>query len=115
MSAEKSLASLVLAIAAATGSYAQDSLSYSTISLSAGINFVSNKDVFQSPYTYRGANLLLAGTYKHLTTRGQHMVDLSYSGGKIKSSVSPQAKNNLLLFNYDYLFNIRNQRSNQKV
>jgi hypothetical protein len=102
----------ILALALSNASVAQDSL-HSTLSVSVGINKISNKDLFQSPYTYRGIAPRINAVYSNYTSKGKHTVDLMYSGGQIRSSISPQATNHLLLLNYDYLFNIR--LTNQKV
>ena len=105
MSGKRYLVSFTLALAL-TNVCAQDNLKYSKISLSIGFNNVSNKDALQSPYTYRGTNLLFNSTYTRIRIKGQQIIDLTYSGGHIKSIVSPQADNGLLFFNYDYLINI---------
>jgi|GEM_PF-7031054 len=89
---------------------AQDSLKYSTVSLSIGANRILNKDRFQSPYTYTGVNLPVAIRYSRITPRREQSFFLSYSAGGIKSSVSPRANNQLLVFNYDYLLRIRSGR-----
>lgn len=107
MSIRKYLTVVVLILALSHKTNAQDSLKYSTLSFSLGINSVSNKDEFQSQYTYHGTNLLFNSTYTRFNSNGQHILDLTYSRGKIKSIVSPDANNTLLLFNYDFLVNLR--------
>lgn len=101
-------------VLASTITNAQDSLKHSTLSFSVGLNSISNKDAFQSPYTYRGTNLLFNSTYIGFGAKGQHIIDLTYSGGQIKSIVSPQANNQLLRLNYDYLFNLKGKNTNEK-
>src|SRR5258705_218541 len=100
MSVRKCSLSLVLIMALSHVVLAQDSLKYSTLSFGVGGNAISNKDVFQSPYTYQGTNLLVNSTYTRFRPKGQHIVDLTYSGGQIESIVSPKANNRLFLFNY---------------
>jgi hypothetical protein len=69
----------VIFITLSNVTHAQDSLKYSTISLGLGLNSISNKDAFQSPYPYRGTNLLFNSTYTCFRTKGQHIIDLTYS------------------------------------
>ena len=104
----------VLALALSSVAHGQDSLKYSAISLSIGLNKLSNKDEFQSPYTYKGTNLLLNFMYTRASKKGQHIIDVTYSGGQIKSVVSPPADNQLFLFNYDYLFNLSAKKPDDK-
>ena len=106
--------SFVIFITLSNVTHAQDSLKYSTISLGIGLNTISNKDVFQSPYIYRGTNLLFNSTYTCFRTSGQHIIDLTYSSGQMESIISPKADNKLLLFNYDYLFNLKTKGVNEK-
>jgi hypothetical protein len=115
MSIKKCFIVAVVILTLSDVTLAQDSLKYSTISLSIGFNNISDKDEFQSPYTYKGTNLLLNTTYTRFSPRGQHIIDLTYSGGNIKSVVSPQANNKLVLLNYDYLFNLNRTRINKKL
>lgn len=114
MSIRKFYVSFVLVFALSNVTHAQDSLKYSTISFGIGLNTISNKDAFQSPYTYRGTNLLFNSTYTRFRKRGQHIIDLTYSGGQIESIVSPKANNKLLLFNYNYLFNLKTKSASGK-
>jgi hypothetical protein len=104
----------VLALFVSGVAHGQDSLKYSGISLSIGLNKLSNKDAFQSPYTYKGTNLLLNFMYTRAGRKGEHIVDVTYSGGQIKSVVSPEADNQLFLFYYDYLFNLRTKNVDEK-
>jgi len=94
--------------------HGQDSLKYSGISLSVGVNKLSNRDEFQSPYTYKGSNLLVNFIYTRAKAKGKHVVDVTYSGGHIKSVISPTADNQLFLFYYDYLFNLRVKYTDEK-
>lgn len=105
---------VVFALASAFRSpaHAQDSLKHSSISFSIGVNRISDKDAFQSPYTYRGTNVLINGIYASVRAKGQRIIDLMYSGGNIRSIVSPQADNKLLLLNYDHLFNLKTNTTN---
>jgi len=114
MSIRRCYVSFALVLTLSNVTQAQDSLKYSTLSFGIGLNTISNKDEFQSPYTYSGTNLLFNSTYTRFRTKGQHIIDLTYSGGQIESIVSPKADNKLLLFNYDYLFNIKTKSTNEK-
>jgi len=114
MSIRKCFMNFVLVLALSNVTHAQDSLKYSALSFGIGLNTMSNKDAFQSPYTYRGTNLLFNSTYTRFRTKGQYIIDLTYSGGQIESIVSPKADNKLLLFNYDYLFNFKANSLNKK-
>ena len=104
----------VLALALVSLAHSQDSLKSSGISLSIGLNKFSNKDAFQSPYTYKGTNLLLNFMYTRASRKGEHSIDFTYSGGHMKSIVSPTANNQLFLFYYDYLFNLKTKNPEQK-
>jgi len=104
----------VLALALSSVAHGQDSLKYSALSLNIGLNKLSNKDEFQSPYTYKGTNLLLNFMYTSARKKGEHIVDVTYSGGQIKSVVSPNADNQLFLFYYDYLFNLTSKKPDEK-
>lgn len=114
MSFRKWYLSFVLVLVLLNVAHAQDSLKYSTLSLGIGFNTISNNDAFQSPYTYRGTNLLFNSIYARFRTTGLQIVDLTYSGGQIESIVSPKANNKLLLFNYDYLFNLKTKSAYKK-
>ena len=107
MSIRIGLISLAMVVSLTGALHAQDSLNYSTISFAVGINSIANKDLFQSPYTYKGTNLVVGASYTKFREKGQHIVDFNFSGGHIESVVSPQAKNQLLMLYYDYLFNFK--------
>ena len=93
---------------------AQDSTRSSALAFNIGLNTTYNKDKFQSPYTYSGTNLLINSTFTRSQAKGQHRIDLTYSGGHIKSIVSPEANTTLLLLSYDYLLNLRSKKSDRK-
>jgi len=104
----------VFALVFSNVTHGQDSLKRSAISLSIGLNKLSNKDAFQSPYTYKGTNLLLNFMYTRGSRTGEHIIDVTYSGGHMKSIVSPTANNQLFLFYYDYLFNLKTKNFEKK-
>jgi hypothetical protein len=95
--------------------HAQDSLNYSALSLAIGGNQVMNKDLFQSPYTYRGLNFSFGSTYTRVRNENRQALEFMYAGGNIQSIVSPKAKNRLFVFNYDYLFNLRSRMAGKKL
>jgi hypothetical protein len=107
--------SIVLTSSLINVSLGQDTLKHSTLSLGVGLNRLVNKDQFQSPYTYRGTNLLIRAAYTRTRKKGMHGIDLTYSGGPMRSVVSPKATNKLLLFNYDCLFKIRTKATGEKL
>lgn len=94
--------------------HAQDSVQHSTLSMGMGVSALLNKDRFQSPYTYRGTNVAVNALYTNISAKGEHIIDLTYSGGSIQSVVSPKADNRLIFFSYDYLFNIKTIISRDK-
>ncbi len=106
---------IILYIALMHMSEAQIFKPYSTLSLSLGANQTWTKDEFQSPYTYKGLNSLIHASYERVKMRGKHNVDFSYSYGQIKSVVSPHASQKLLSLNYDYFFNKKSRRINQRL
>lgn len=104
-----------LIIATCNNLHAQDSLKHSTFSLAAGFNRIASKDQFQSPYTYRGTNVLLNASYTRYGSKGYHIAELSYSGGEVASIVSPKADSRMIQFNYGYLFNLGTKNANRKL
>ena len=109
MSARSYFTILMFSLAFTSVAQSQDSVRHSALSVSVGFNNMRNKDNFQSPYTYKGTNLIINSIYTTAGLRGQHIIDLTYAGGKMKSVVSPEAKNTLVLFNYDYMLNLKNK------
>lgn len=101
------LFSLTIGLAAGTVTYGQDTLQQATIAINAGVNHISNKDEFQSPYSYRGTNLMFGAAYAHTSANSQQMADVGYATGKIRSIVSPEADNHLVTLKYNHLFRIR--------
>jgi hypothetical protein len=107
MSIRSSLLTIATIVALLNVLHAQDSLIHSTLSIAIGGVGIANKDLFQSPYTYKGTNLLLNASYMRFGAKGQHRIDFTFSGGHMESVVSPQAKNQLIMLYYDYLFNFK--------
>jgi hypothetical protein len=95
--------------------YAQDSLNYSTLSLHIGGSQVMNKDMFQSPYTYRGLNFSFSSAYTRVRNENREILEFMYTGGNIQSIVSPKANNRIFVFNYDRLFGVRPATANKKL
>jgi hypothetical protein len=106
---------IILHIALTHVSEAQNIRAYSTLSLKVGAGQSLTKDEFQSPYTYKGLNPVIHASYERIKTRGQHNLDLSYSSGQIKSVVSPRANQKLMSLNYDYFFNTKARKINQRL
>jgi hypothetical protein len=109
---------IVLLTAAPTllnAAFGQDSLKQTTFSINIGLNKVANKDEFQSPYTYKGANLFINAAYKRITKSRHQIIDLSYSVGSVESVVSPEADNKMILLDYDYLFDLSTKTAPGKV
>ena len=86
--------------------HAQDSLNYSTLSLNAGGSHLMNKDMFQSPYTYRGLNFSFGSAYTRVRSENLQALEFVYTGGHIQSIVSPKANNRIFVLNYDRLFRV---------
>ena len=97
---------LIAALALTGSAVAQDSLRYSTLSVSGGLDALSSKDGLKYPYQYTGTLFLLNSTYTRFQPKGQHIVDLSYSSGHKKGVVDQAEKSRQVFINYDYLFNI---------
>ena len=103
----KYLICLAAALALSVTVCAQDSIRYSTWSFSGGYDAMSRKDQLNLPYEYTGTNLAFNSTYTRFRSKGQHVVDFTYSGGQIQAPVYSNANNNNIFINYDYLFNLR--------
>jgi len=102
---------VALLIIAEASAQKQDILPRSTVSLNLGANSIMNNDEFQSPYTYRGTNILINTTYSRINLKTRHLIDVTYTGGTVQSEVSPKANSTLFLLNYDYLFNLKSLQS----
>ena len=98
---------LAAALALSVTVCAQDSISYSTLSFSGGFDAMSRKDQLKLPYEYTGTNLAFNSTYTRFRSKGQHVIDFTYSSGKIQASAYPAGNNKNIFINYDYLFNLR--------
>lgn len=87
---------------------AQDSTSVSySGTLNAGIQSMVLKDLYRSPYVYRGVNTLLTLDVARTSKRGFQALEAGYGFGHVKSSFSPKAVDHTMYLNYKYLWKIR--------
>ncbi|MEL7003720.1 MAG: hypothetical protein AAFN93_13440 [Bacteroidota bacterium] len=86
----------------------QDSLRYSTASFGLGVNRITFKDQFQSPFTYEGTNAAFHASYSRIKPKSKHEITFFYSGGTIASSISPDADNRHISLSYNYSYLLRN-------
>jgi len=98
---------LIISITASISAIGQDSLKYSTVSFGLGVNRITFKDQFQSPFTHRGTNAAFNASYSRVKPKSAHEVTFLYSGGTIASSISPDADNRLISLNYNYGYRIK--------
>lgn len=110
----KYLLNLIIGLLVTTMAYSQDTLQKTTISINVGVNNFINKDEFQSPYIYKGTSPIFRFAYAKTGARSQHLIDLTYAPGKMKSTVSPEADNQLFSLKYDYLFRINAGKPDSK-
>ncbi|MEJ1241008.1 hypothetical protein WBG78_22870 [Chryseolinea sp. T2] len=98
---------LAAALALSVTVCAQDSLRSSTLSFSGGLDATLRKDQLKLPYEYSGTNLAFNSTYTRFQQKGQHVIDFTYSSGKIHAPAYPDGNNKNIFINYDYLFNLK--------
>ncbi len=79
----------------------------STLYLSAGVQIITLKDQFQSPYTFQGTEMMFH--LAHVRFKEKHIQNLNfgYSKGKMDPVVSPGSKNSLIFLNYALMFRIK--------
>lgn len=102
MNVNKYFVLIVCCMAFVNEGQSQDTLK-SVLSIGMGINDLRNKDDFQSPYTYKGSNVMFHGAFSSFRKKGNHSIAAVYSPGEMRSVVSPDARNQLLQVNYEYL------------
>lgn len=90
----------------AGNSIAQTNPDTSTLYLSAGANFITQKDQFQSPYTFQGGEMMFHLSHVRFKDNNIQNLNLGYSKGKIGPVVSPHAKNSLIFLNYALMYRI---------
>lgn len=84
--------------------YGQDTTRYSRIGITVGITSVKLKDQFYSPFTYSGTIPEIGISYSKYYDGRAHQFDLNYSGGTIRSQVSPKATYRAFSLDYNYYF-----------
>ncbi len=102
----KTLQSVIflLLLTFAVNSVAQTSPDTSTLYLSAGANIITQKDQFQSPYTFQGAEMMFHLSHVRFKEKNIQNLNFGYSKGKIGPVVSPDAKNSQIFLNYAFMY-----------
>jgi hypothetical protein len=78
----------------------------STLYLSAGVTIITNKDQFQSPYTFKGSEFMFHLSHVRFKEKNIQNLNFGYSKGKIGPVVSPEAKNSLTFLNYALMYRV---------
>jgi hypothetical protein len=90
---------------------AQDSLrSQKSISLEEGFTHLVNKDLYRSPFVYKGFNPFVSLTAEKSSTNLINRISLGFSFGSMKTSFSPLASTNALNLDYTYLRKISSSK-----
>jgi hypothetical protein len=87
-------------------SIAQTNPDTSTLYLSAGANIITQKDQFQSPYTFQGAEMMFHLSHVRFKDNNIQNLNFGYSKGKIGPVASPEAKNSLVFLNYALMYRV---------
>ena len=77
----------------ADNTYAQVNPDTSTLYLSAGVDILTLKDQFQSPYTFQGAEMMFHLSHVRFKAKNIQNLNFGFSKGKISPVISPSAKN----------------------
>jgi hypothetical protein len=101
----QSVLSLIL-LSFAGNMIAQTYMDTSTLYVSAGVNLITNKDQFQSPYTFQGAEIMFHLSHVRFKEKNIQNLNFGYSKGKIGPIVSPEAKNSLTFLNYALMYRV---------
>ncbi len=83
---------------------AQTNPDTSTLYLSAGVNIITLKDQFQSPYTFQGAEMMFHLSHVRFKDKTIQNLNFGYSKGTISPAVSPDAKNSVVFLNYALMY-----------
>jgi hypothetical protein len=93
-------------------SIAQTNPDTSTLYLSAGANIITQKDQFQSPYTFQGTEFMFHLSHVRFKAKNIQNLNFGYSKGKIGPVVSPDAKNSQIFLNYAFMYRMPELPSN---
>ena len=96
----------------AGNSVAQTNPDTSTLYLSAGANIITQKDQFQSPYTFQGVEMMFHLSHVRFKDNNIQNLNFGYSKGKIDPVVSPDAKNSQIFLNYAFMYRLPELPSN---
>jgi hypothetical protein len=97
---------ILILLSFAGKSVAQTNPDTSTLYLSAGADLITLKDQFQSPYTYKGAEMMFHLAHIRFKDAIIQHFNLGYSKGNIGPIVSPDAKNSIIFLNYALMFSV---------
>ena len=103
---------ILIWVSLAVNSHAQSYPDTSTLYLSAGVEFITLKDHFQSPYTFQGTEMMFHLAHVRFKERNIQNLNFGYSKGKIDPVISPEAKNSLIFLNYALMLRVRKLPSN---
>ncbi len=99
----------------AGNTYAQVNPDTSTLYLSAGVDILTLKDQFQSPYTFRGAEMMFHLSHVRFKAKNIQNLNFGFSKGKISPVISPSAKNSYIFLNYALMYRIPELPSNLSI
>ena len=95
---------LITAFTFVFGAGAQDSVApVKVVCLHTGPGHVFFKDLYRSPYVYRGVNIQLSASFVRQTQKSVQRCQMSYSRGGVKTFFSNTAPDRQLYLNYVYL------------
>jgi len=96
----------LIVLSLAVNSSAQTNPDTSTLYLSAAVNYLKIKDQFQSPYTFKGVEMMFHLAHVRFTDKNLQMLNFGFSKGKISPVISPDAKNSLIFLNYALMYRV---------
>jgi hypothetical protein len=106
---------LLILLSSAGNLAAQTPPDTSTLYVSAGANLLTQKDQFQSPYTFHGAEMMFYLSHVRFTAKTIQNFNFGYSKGKIGPVVSPEAKNSMTFLNYALMYIVPKMPENLSV
>lgn len=101
---------ILLAFASVSWLQAQDSLRCKSLSFEQGVNYLVNKDLYRSPYVYKGLNPFVGLGFERSSAKYIHRVSAGLTFGSVKTSFSPLASVYLANIDYSYLRRIASDR-----
>lgn len=82
---------------------AQTTTPQHSLNISLGYTSILNKDLYRSPYLYKGVNPVIGVSYERLGRNAIQQVEITYTSGSIKTSFSPLASSKSLSLDYKFL------------